>query len=413
MQLEILGNGNEVGRSAFLLNDGRKKLMLDYGVKLQPEPPQYPILAKPDAVVLSHAHLDHSGGMPMLYTRERPPVFMTDMTLDLTTLLVEDSIKVGKKQGYDVPFGFQELKRMKKATRFTNYGERFNVGNMKCSFYDAGHIPGSVSVLVQDNKSVFYTGDIQTENSNLLHGCRLPKKSDVLILESTYGNRVRRKRRQEEERFLETLEEVMSMEEKVLIPVFAVGRAQEILLMLEKYAGKVALDGMARKASDIIAQYGAYTKDRKRLKKILRKIHWVHTQKQRKEALKKYPIIVTSAGMLGGGPAIHYLREIRSRHESKVLFTGFLVEDSPGRNLIQTKVFETAEEKFHVHCDVQQFELSAHADHTGLMSIIRAINPEKVVCIHGDNCKRFAETIEKEFPSVSAIAPKNGDVIKL
>ncbi len=413
MQLEILGNGGEVGRSAFLLDDGKKKIMLDYGVKLQPEPPQYPMLAKPDAVILTHAHLDHSGSLPRLYANRRPTLVMNDVTLELTNLLVEDSIKVGKKQGYPVPFGIPELRRMNKATKFANYGENFRIGSMKCSLHDAGHIPGSASILVENGKRIFYTGDIQTESSNLLHSCRLPKKVDVLILESTYGERIRRKRGDEEQRFLESVEEALAKEEIALIPVFAVGRAQEILLLLEKYANKIALDGMAKKASDIISQYGAYLKDRKRLKEILKKVHWVHTRKQRNQALKKYPIAVSSAGMLGGGPAIHYLREIKARPESKVIFAGFLVEDSPGRNLIQTKIFETAEERFHVHCELEQFELSAHADHNGLLSIIRKTNPEKVICIHGDSTKSFANIIENEFPGIEAIAPKNGDVIKI
>jgi putative mRNA 3-end processing factor len=336
---------------------------------------------------------------------------MNDVTLELANLLVEDSIKVGKKQGYPVPFGIPELKRMNKATKFANYGEHLRIGSMKCSLHDAGHIPGSASILVENGKRIFYTGDIQTESSNLLHPCRLPKKVDILILESTYGERVRRKREDEEQRFLESVEEALAKEEIALIPVFAVGRAQEILLLLEKYANKIALDGMAKKASDIISQYGAYIKDRDKLKQILKKVHWVHTRKQRKQALKKYPIAVSSAGMLGGGPAIHYLREIKARPESKVIFAGFLVEDSPGRNLIQTKIFETAEERFHVHCELEQFELSAHADHNGLLSIIKHTNPEKVICIHGDNTKNFSSVIENEFPSIEAIAPKNGDVI--
>ena len=305
MQLEILGNGGEIGRSAFLLNDGKKKIMLDYGVKLQPEPPQYPMLAKPDAVVLTHAHLDHSGSLPRLYVNRRPTLVMNDVTLELTNLLVEDSIKVGKKQGYAVPFGIPELKQMNKATRFVRYGENFRIGDMRCSLHDAGHIPGSASILVEDEKKVFYTGDIQTESSNLLHPARLPKKVDTLILESTYGDRVRRKREEEEQRFVESVEEALAREEAALIPVFAVGRAQEVLLLLENNANKIALDGMAKKASEIVAKYGAYTKDRKRLKNILRKVHWVHTRKQRMQALKKYPLIVSSAGMLGGGPAIH------------------------------------------------------------------------------------------------------------
>ncbi len=195
--------------------------------------------------------------------------------------------------------------------------------------------------------------------------------------------------------------------------VFAVGRAQEVLLILEQFAPKIALDGMAKQASDIISTYSAYLKDTKRLRNILRKVHWVHTREQRLKALKRYPIVVASAGMLGGGPALHYLREIKHKPESKVLFTGFLVEESPGRNLLETSIFQNAEERFHVHCELDKFELSAHTGRSGLMNIIRKLNPETVICIHGERCDEFAEDIEREFPSIQALAPKNGDEIKI
>src|SRR3990167_624402 len=125
------------------------------------------------------------------------------------------------------------------------------------------------------------------------------------------------------------------------------------MLILKDYAGKIAIDGMVKKASEIVAQYGSYLKDPKEFREVLKKVKFVRTEQDRATALKKYPIIVASAGMLGGGWAVHYLREIQEKRDSKVLFTGFLVEDSPGRNLIETRIFDNAEERFHVHGDIQ------------------------------------------------------------
>lgn len=414
MFIEVLGSGHEVGKSAILVDDEKTKIMLDYGVKLQPEPPKYPKIKQADAIILSHAHLDHSGALPLLYKKWKQPCFMTDVTFELASLLISDSMKVGKMQGYDTPFSKEDFRRMVKRTKLVGYNEKFRIGKFYCSLFDSGHIPGSAGILLDNNKKVFYTGDIQTMNSHLLRGCQLPGRVDVLITESTYSYKEHLKRDKEEEKFLRSIEEILAKEEVALIPVFAVGRAQEILLILEKYAGKIALDGMAKKASDIISYYGYYLRNPKELKQVLKKVHWIRTGKERSKAIKNYPIIVSSAGMLGGGPAVNYLREIKGKPESRVLFSGFLVEDSPGRNLIKTNIFQNAEEKFHVHCKLEQFDLSAHSDRTGLFNIIKKTRPEQVICVHGEakNCEDFAKDIGDQF-KIQAFAPRNGEQIKI
>ncbi len=413
MQIEILGNGHEVGRSAFLVSDRKNSVMLDYGVKIEPEPPQYPLRRRADAIILSHAHLDHSGGVPALYTKEKPHAFMTNVTLELSEMLLLDSLKVSASNGFNTPFTKKDINKLANCTKFVNYGEHFRVGNFACTMHDAGHIPGSAGTLMKNGKTIFFTGDIQTTDSNLLRGCRLPPKTDVLITESTYSYKNHPLREIEEDSLRQHVEEALARDEKVLLPVFATGRSQEVLLILEKYANKIALDGMAKKASDIIAQYPGYLKDKKRLKGILKRIHWVHGHESRLKAAQHYPIVIATAGMLGGGPATHYLKEMKHRQESKILFTGFLVEDSPGSKLLETKIFKNAEEQFKVHCEMWQFELSAHTDKNGLMSIIKKLNPETIICVHGEKTAEFAKDIEKHFPSVQAYAPKNGDVIRI
>lgn len=414
MELEVQGSGGEVGRSALIVRDKKTEILMDCGVKLNPEPPEYPKLPKSiDACIISHAHLDHSGGTPMLFNHRKIPVYMNDVTLDLTTLLLKDSIKIGQKEGYGTPFDERELKNMISSTKLLNYEENFFINDFSCRLYDSGHIPGSSSVLLnKNNKRIFYTADIQTAESRLLNPCQLPSKVDTLIIESTYGTRDHPDRKKEEQKLITLVEEALARKEFALIPVFAVGRAQEVLLILEDYVDKIAIDGMAKSASEIIASYGAYIKDPEKLRNILKKIKFVRSQKDREEALKRYPIIISSAGMLAGGPVLHYLKEIQKREESKVVFTGFLVEDSPGRNLLQTKIFQNSENNFKVHCDVQQIELSAHADHSGLMEIINKVQPEQVICVHGDNCEKFAKNIEEET-NITAIAPKNSEVIEL
>ena len=190
------------------------------------------------------------------------------------------------------------------------------------------------------------------------------------------------------------------------------GRAQEVMLILKEYADKIALDGMAKIASEIIGEYGSYIKNPNGFRALLKRVKFIRTNEERAAAIKKYPIIIASAGMLGGGPAVRYLKEMQSLKGSKVLFSGFLVEESPGKNLIETRVFENSEERFSVHADLQQIALSAHADRTGLMDIIRRTRPETVICVHGDKCDEFAKDIEKEF-NIQVFAPKNGEKIKV
>lgn len=411
MKLKILGSGREVGRSAILLS-GKKNVVMDYGVKIEPPPPQYPLNEEADAAVISHGHLDHVGAAPLLCQKKKIPIFMNDITMELAAMLIRDSIKVAKKEGYGAPFSKKDVKKMITCTKLVNHRERFRIGNNTFTLWPSGHIPGSSSVLVENGKRIFYTSDIQTIDSHLLSRCKLPHEVDILIIESTYGLRERRDRESIEKEMINAVEEALARDEVVLLPVFAVGRAQEVLMILEPYAKMIALDGMTRTASEIVAEYGSYLKDPHRMRSILRKVKFVKNQAERPKILKKYPIIISSAGMLGGGPAVQYLREISKQKGSKVVFTGFLVEDTPGRNLIETKIFKNAEEEFHVHCDLHQFELSAHADRKGLLEIIGRTKPKTVVCVHGEDCGKFAKDIEERF-DIYAFAPKNGEEIKV
>lgn len=413
MKIESLGGAQEIGKSAFLVSDKKTNIILDYGIQIQTIPPQYPLKAECDAVILSHAHLDHSGSLPILYKKYRPPLFTNDVTLDSTLLLIKDSMKIARKQHYKLPFSKNDVKRMFRSAKLLNYYEDFHIGDFSCSLYDAGHIPGSAGILLKNRgKSIFYTGDIKLDDTRLLNGCTLPKEVDVLITESTYSEREHPNREKEERRFISAVEEAIALEETALIPVFAIGRAQEVLLILENYVDKIALDGMAKPASEIILHYGYYLKDHEKLKSILNRVMWIKTDREREKAVKKIPIIVTTAAMMGGGPVLFYLRELRGRPEAKILFTGYLIEDSPARILTETGIFQSAEEKFHVHCDLKQFDLSSHCGRSELLEIIRRTNPKKVVCVHGDKCEKFAKEISEIF-DIETIAPRNGDALEV
>src|SRR3989338_3489610 len=294
MHIKILGSGQEVGRSAILLSDKKESIVMDYGVKINPEPPSYPQKEKAGAMIISHAHLDHCGAAPIMMGR-KIPVFMNDVTLELSMLLIKDSVKVAMKNGYGVPFSKNDEKRLVRQTKIVSYNQKFRAAHFDCFLYDSGHIPGSSSIFVNGKKKVFYTADIQTKN--------------------TYSYKNQPERIKEEQRFIQAVEESLAKNEPVLIPVFAIGRAQEILLILEKYSKKIAIDGMAKTASEIIEDYGAYLNDAKKLRNILSHAHFIKSREEREKALKNHSIIISSAGMLGGGPAVHYLRELSKSRE--------------------------------------------------------------------------------------------------
>lgn len=414
MFVEFLGGAQEVGKSAILVNTGKTRIMMDYGVKIQPEPAQFPpVPEKLDAAIPSHCHLDHSGALPLL-AGMKIPFYMTKTTFELSKLLLRDFLKVTKLNEDPERFTKDDIAKFAKKTVVTDYNRMFNVKDASCTLYDAGHIPGASGILVKSNgKSLFYTGDTKFNEQMLVKGCSLPReKIDALIIESTYGDREHPDRNTQIRQFRAEIDETLNRGESVIVPVFAVGRSQEILLMLKDYANYIALDGMAKEATEIILRNKKFVNKHADLKKAFKNVKKIKGDLQRSRILKKPGIIVTTSGMLSGGPVSYYIRKMWQRRESRIIIVGFQAENTPGKHLLETGVFLSEGKALDVKCKISRYDFSSHAGKEELLKIVRKTRPGKVMCVHGDNCRSFAKTIKQSL-GIPAYAPMNGEMMEI
>src|SRR3989338_2160497 len=415
-----LGGAEEVGKSSFLIDYG-EKVLFDRGVKLLQNKTEYPLPVKTnlDAVIISHAHLDHSGSLPHLFLDSKVMSFLTISTLDLSRMLWFDSLKIASFESMAPEWSKEEIHSVEKFSFPMHYRHEIPITkNASLEFHDAGHILGSaISVLSLKTKKIVYTGDFKVAETRLHKGADLHiKNTDVMIMESTYGDRNHSPREETEKLFVETVQETIDRGGWVLVPAFAVGRSQEMLDILHEYkvSAPIFFDGMCQKAAKIMMDYPELLKNPRFLKKALSKAIWVNNPSMRKKALKQPSIIVTTAGMLGGGPASFFLQHIYRQKNSAVLLTGYQVEGTQGRRLLETQKIEVDGELLDVSAHVQKFDFSAHAGQEELLSAIKKLSPKKIVLVHGDAdvMPVFKEKIETET-GIETIIPSIGKTEKL
>ncbi len=418
LKMKVLGGGREVGRSSFLLDSG-EKILLEHGIKLNPDRIQYPLKLKShlDAAIISHAHLDHSGNLPALYTDSCMMSFMTLPTLELSKLLWADSLKIAKAEGTEATYTKAEVQKTEKFTFPLGYRKKVDVTeNVFMEFFDAGHILGGAMVkLDYPQHRLLYTGDFKINETRLHYGADTKFGDiDTLVMESTYGDREHGKRKEIEKEFVESVQDTIDRGGWALVPAFAVGRSQEMIDILHEYNldTEVFLDGMAKKAARIILDFPEFLKDPKFLGKALHSTTWV--ERHNKGAIFREPgVIVSTAGMLEGGPALNYLKRIYSDKNSSVFLTGYQVEGTKGRQLAEKGTIVIDGEELKVDAEVKKFDFSAHASHSELMKMAEKAAPERIVLIHGDD--KIIEGLQKELKGkgFSVEAPANGETVGL
>lgn len=409
MKITFLGGSREVGRSAFLLEND-KRLLLDYGIKLNSRT-EYPLPFQGfiDAVVLSHAHLDHSGFVPAVYEYGNAPCFATYPTQALSALLIKDSMKIQRMNKEKSHYSKNDFRKMMNNLIPLTYNNPLNLtDHTSIMLKDAGHIPGSAITQIEaDKKRIVYTGDFKLEETWLHKGAELIEDVDILLIESTYSEKEHPPRKKLEEEFYKETIKVLENGGNALLPSFAVGRSQELVQMLRYFDedAKIYLDGMAKTASQIILDYPSYVKDAKALRAALESVEWVNSDRQRKKALERPSIIVTTAGLVEGGPVLRYILKLNKN--SEIIFTGFQIPGTNGRRILDEHKMELNGIEQNIETPAKYMDFSAHAGRKDLFSFVKKANPEKIFCIHGDTCVEFANDLNAE--GYDAVAPKMGD----
>jgi putative mRNA 3-end processing factor len=416
MNVQFLGGAGEIGRSAVLVDDA---LLLDFGM-LTGNPPSFPLgssrggpATDPEAVVVSHGHLDHVGAVPTLYSGDaRPPVHWTPPTRDLAQVLARDTLKLHGGT-YRCPFGQEELKRMGAASETHGYGEPFEAAGYEVTFYDAGHIPGSAHVLVDDGDTrLLYTGDFHTDSQRLVSGTTDRPDADVVICESTYADVEHDDRDEDERRFAESVQTTVWEGGTVVVPAFAIGRTQEVLMICEAYDVECYVDGMGTRVTDLVRRYPEFLRDPDALGRANSNARRVTGRDgQRRRIADRNNVIVTTSGMLSGGPAMTYVPAIRDKPVNKIALTGFQVEGTPGRELLDTGRAEIDGQVMPVAAQVETYDLSAHADRNGLLAFLESYRESEVLVNHGDDCAGYAADLRER--GFDASAPELGETVEV
>lgn len=407
MEIKVLGAAGEVGRSAFQVNCDGTNFLLDYGVmfgKPRGAPPTYPLHVKPrdiDSVIITHAHLDHSGCVPSLFVSGNCNVYGTAPTFDLSKLLIQDMIKIEKNSH---SFGVPEIDNMMAKSKIIGFKEKITRGNASFELRSSGHVIGGSTVLVESkDKKLFYTGDINLRGSRLLPPADLDiGEMDMVITESTYSQENQMPRKESEKGLIDFANEVIDRKGTLFIPSFSVERSQEVasVLINSGFKHKIIMDGMALKVNEVLLKYPEYLRNPEIFKDVIEKVVSVRDHNERKRALSEPCVVISPAGMLVGGNAVYYLQELSFNDKNGIALVSYQGEGTPGKKLLDTGKVQTRGKDLNVKAEVKQFQFSGHADRDSLFEMIKNLkgNP-KIMTVHGDDesCTRFAEEIHERF----------------
>jgi predicted metal-dependent RNase len=427
MEIWFFGSGREVGRSAIGIK-GRRKFLLDCGIKLGrktefPDSHLHSFLQKKSGeesdVFITHAHLDHCGFLPHLIKKNALRIHATKPTRDLMGVLLADYLRIQKMKG-EVEFSTNDVQKVLMATTMHSYGRQ--EACYPFSIHNAGHILGSAMFRFKiGKKTLLYTGDICARSTRILDGVEHGLKANVLICESTYANETLPSIKEETKKLIQVINETIRQGGHVLIPSFAVGRAQEVLLTLDDYMRSGALekapiyiDGMIGKAMRIYRQNVIFANERIKMRILTSdddpfKSRFFHVprNKERKDVFRQPAIIVSTSGMLVGGPSVFYLEKLANDPKNALIIVGYQAEGTVGRALLNgEKRIQLGGKDIEVRMRIEQVRLSGHADRNELIKFIKSIKGlETIFLVHGEKPEALLDALGE----YEVIIPKNGE----
>jgi hypothetical protein len=457
VSLLTLGGFGQVGRSSMLLTTPESKILIDCGINPGARTPleSFPrldwtniTLDEIDAIVISHAHLDHTGFLPVLCKYGfKGPIYCTEPTLPMMNLIQLDAIKVSAAQGRASLYSERDVKQIMKQTVTIPYGTVTDIApDIKLVFSNAGHILGSATChfhIGNGDHNFVYTGDLKFGKSILFESAswNFPRV-ETLLIESTYGAKedVQPTRQEVESAFINAVNNTLVDGGKVLIPIPAVGRAQEIMMVIDYYmkAGQmveapVFMEGMISEASAIHEAFPEYLA-RELRQKILETddnpfdseyFTNIEHSDAREEPLREGTpcIILATSGMLEGGPVLEYFRNIAPGNKNKIIFVSYQVNGTLGRRVLdgakQVSLLgrDGKVEVVNINCSMIKLDgFSGHSDYNQLLSFVHKLRPKlrRVLVNHGERrkCENLAMTIRRMF-RVPSHYPQIQEAIRL
>ena len=463
VRVSYLGGGRQVGRSCLLLQTPESSIVMDCG--LDPAAPisrdgnnqdAYPYFRAPefdiekvDAVIISHAHTDHSALVPLLFKMGyRGPVYCTAPTRDIMSLLQLDTVKIARNEGRDPLYTSDDVKEMVKHTITLNYDEVTDVTpDIRLTLHNAGHILGSAMVHINVGNglhNLMYGADMKYGKTELLNPAHTKyTRLETLMVESTYGGKdcIPKTRGELEADTIEVITKTIDRGGKVLIPSLGVGRSQEIMLVIENLYRNgrlkeipVYIDGMVWDVTAIHTAYPEFLNNNIR-KLIFHRDHnpflspifkRVGSAKERQLIIDEGGpcVIIATSGMLMGGPSVEYLKQLCEDKKNTLMFVSYQGQGSLGRRIqrgekefMQSGNNKNKSDVYHIYMEVTEVQgFGGHSNRTELMKFVQDVSPRprKVIVNHGESsrCLDLASSIHKTF-RIETSCPRNLETIRL